>query len=385
MAKTNSTGIDTITKRRDLKIRREPYWHKLRIGQYLGFRKSENSETWIARKRTEQGKQKYNSLGSLDTLITFEAAQDAALEWFKLEEQADLEQADPEQDPRYTIKQAVADYVSHLKIENGEKSSKAVKQSLEKHLVPKLGDVELARLTAAQLKRWRDRMVKEGDPEIVRRSKDTSNRVLSMTKAALNLAFRSGVVGSDTAWRRVQAFKGVGANRKLFLTDEQVAELLNAAGGSFRTLLKAAVLTGARYSELAGARVADLDKINGSLHLSGKTGPRDCYLSDDALAFFKQQSKSKLPDAFLLTRDDGSTWGKSHQHRPMKEAVLSATLPAETVFYSLRHYHISKALLAHIPAQVIAENCGTSIRMLEKHYGKFMATDRRKMMNRVAL
>jgi hypothetical protein len=95
--------------------------------------------------------------------------------------------------------------------------------------------------------------------------------------------------------------------------------------------------------------------------------------------------KNKLPEALLLCRSDGFAWGKSHQQRPMKEAVQAAKLPAETVFYSLRHYHISKALLVGVPAQVIAENCGTSIRMLEKHYGKFMKADRLRMMNSVFL
>jgi hypothetical protein len=43
------------------------------------------------------------------------------------------------------------------------------------------------------------------------------------------------------------------------------------------------------------------------------------------------------------------------------------------------------ALLAGVPIQVVAENCGTSVRMLEKHYGKFLSTDRREMFNKVGL
>ena len=91
--------------------------------------------------------------------------------------------------------------------------------------------------------------------------------------------------------------------------------------------------------------------------MTGKTGSRYCYLSDVALAWFKQQAKSKTPKALLLPKKNGTQWGKSHQHLPMKNAVRAAKLPAETVFYSLRHYHISKALAAGVPAQVIAENC----------------------------
>ena len=42
-------------------------------------------------------------------------------------------------------------------------------------------------------------------------------------------------------------------------------------------------------------------------------------------------------------------------------------------------------LLAGINALVIAQNCGTSVRMIEKHYGKFTGKDRRVMVNLIEL
>ncbi len=69
----------------------------------------------------------------------------------------------------------------------------------------------------------------------------------------------------------------------------------------------------------------------------------------------------------------------------MIEAVETAKLPHGTTFYALRHTHISRALLAGVNSQVIAENCGTSVRMIEKHYGKFMKADRRAMFDKVKL
>ncbi|MEW8073624.1 MAG: tyrosine-type recombinase/integrase [Candidatus Thiodiazotropha endolucinida] len=377
--KNTTTGITTPTQRRKLTPRRNPYFKRLYPGRHLGYRKLEDGGTWIARILID-GEYKFRKLGS-DEAMDYEAAAKAADAWFdevgQLEEKTDL---------RYTVKQCVSDYVAHLRVENSEKSSRAVNQSLQKHLVKSLGKVELSHLTTSQLKRWRDRLVKvSDDPEKVRRSKDTANRILSMAKAAFNLAFRSGRIGTDTAWRRVSVFKDVGENRKLFLTAKQVNRLLEHSEGGFKNLLIAAKLTGARYGELITARVYNLDQINGTLHLDGKTGERDCYLSDDALSFFKQITKDRLPNAYLLIKDDGTPWGKSHQHRPMKAAVKAAKLPSETVFYSLRHYYISKALLAHVPAQIVAENCGTSIRMLEKHYAKFIGSDRRKLLSEVAL
>jgi len=209
--------------------------------------------------------------------------------------------------------------------------------------------------------------------------------LLTMLKAALNRAFKDGEVSDDTAWRRVKPFEKVGANRELFLTDQQVRRLLDHTSGAFHDLVKVGILTGARYGELITAKVADFDPHEGTLKLSGKTGNRTVYLSDHTVKVLKQITADKLPKAYLMARDDGDPWGPSHQFRPMREAVKAARLPAETIYYSLRHYHVSKALKAGMPAQVVAENTGTSVRMLEKHYGKFMKSDRRAMMNGVEL
>jgi hypothetical protein len=37
-------------------------------------------------------------------------------------------------------------------------------------------------------------------------------------------------------------------------------------------------------------------------------------------------------------------------------------------------------LKSGVPTQLLAENTGTSIRMIERHYGKFIKDDRRRML-----
>lgn len=373
----SSMKINTLNRRKQLKARTWPYWQPVAKGKAIGFHRTSLGGAWRARIRTPEGKQLFEVLGG-DLESEYEDMLEKAEEWF--------ERAVTLRDAKYTVKQCIADYVAHLKVENSEAASKGVKQRLEKHLEPTLGNVQLPKLTTRQLKNWHLGLVKtDDDPEVVRKSKDSANRILSQAKAAFNLAYRQGLVNSDTAWKRVSAFRDVGEARKLFLTDKQVKKLLGKTEGGLHRLIKAGILTGARYGELAAARVRDLDLSHGTLHLTGKTGSRDCYLSDDALKFFRELSKDKLPGAPLFLKDDGEQWGKSHQHRPIKEAVKAAKLPRETVFYSLRHYHISKALIAGLPVQVISENCGTSVRMIEKHYGKFMPKDRRRLLNQVAL
>ena len=45
----------------------------------------------------------------------------------------------------------------------------------------------------------------------MRRRRASANRVLTYLKAALNLAWRNGLVPSDDAWRRVKPFRSVEA------------------------------------------------------------------------------------------------------------------------------------------------------------------------------
>lgn len=368
-------SIVTKTARAKLPIRREPYWHRIAQRRHLGYRRTASGGTWIARILDDTGTRAFHSLGEN---IDFDTAQRSAVEWF--------DTAVVTESRHYTVRDAIADYLEHLRLNNSERTATDTRQRMDKHVSRQLLNAELATLSAVQIRRWHNRLVSDSDdPETVRRSKDTANKNLTSLKAAFNLAFRAGRVAADREWRRVLAFKGVGQPRKLFLTEDQVRGLLDHCSGAFHSLVRAAVLTGARYGELCSARVEDFNPERGTLTLDGKTGIRECYLSDKGIDLFRRLAGGRSGTEYLLLKDDGTPWGKSHQHRLMKAAVAAAGLPTETVLYSLRHYHVSKALLSGVQPQVLAENIGTSLKMIEKHYGKFMPKDRREMLNRVAL
>lgn len=374
-------GISSKTQRGKLKPRREPYWHKLQLGGYLGYRRTKHGGTWVARCRTKNSKQQYESFGELSEYSDgeqFDEAQKLCWDWFK--------SLGAKTGAAYIINDVIDDYVKHIEINNSPASAKDIQQRLAKHAKPKLGNIRITKLSMADVSGWRDSLVRlSDDKEDVRKSKDGANRLLSMLKAGLNLAYRKDIVGTDKAWRRVSAFKDVGIARKIFLTNKQAESLLKTTNGNFRSLVKSALLTGARYGEIANAKVEDFDLHQKVLRLDGKTGPRDCYLSTETLKHLTSLTVDKLPSAFLHIKEDGSNWGKAHQQRPMSDAIKKAKLPKETTFYALRHTHISRALLAGVNVQVIAENCGTSVRMIEKHYGKFMQSDRCAMFNKVKI
>ena len=182
-----------------------------------------------------------------------------------------------------------------------------------------------------------------------------------------------------TAQRLVKPFQGVSKARDTRYTDEEVHRLIDGApDAAVRNLIMGAYLTGARYGELAEARVSHFDPRAKTLRVNvGKTGTRTVILQTSAAEFFSRLTEQRGPDEFLLIRSDGRRWKKSDQTRPVKDALKKAGLAPDGSLYALRHTYVSRAIEGAVPLNVIAENCGTSVRMIEKTYAKILAEKRR--------
>jgi len=109
----------------------------------------------------------------------------------------------------------------------------------------------------------------------------------------------------------------------------------------------------------------------------------DCYLPKDAINLFSRLTKGKDGKQRIFLSADGQPWTISNQLRSFQKLLHTAEAPAQATPYSLRHYYISKALLADVHIKVLADNCDTSVRMIEKHYAKFLERDRCTILNRV--
>jgi len=375
--------ISTVNKRKKLAVNHNPYWENISRGRFLGFRKGPRNTSWMAR-IAKEGKFKATTFKNSDKW-DYETALMTANEWFTQMIGIDIDAKE------ISLKDAVNTYEQEKSIEKSPRYARENAARLRKHISDKLGSTPIHQINREQIKRFRNNMVdKSEDQEAIRKSKVSANRVLNLLKAVLNLAYKNGKINSKAEWETVEPFKEVSEARKLYLTDEEVKTYLKATTGAYHDLCKALVLTGNRVGSLTSALVKDFDAIDGSIRLesrkgNGKVKTWDCYLSDDALKFFKSVTKNKLPKAPLLSKDDGEPWGKNSYRRTLLETKKAAKMPDNFDLYAFRHYHISKALLAGIQAQVIAENCGTSVRMLEKHYAKFMGSDRRAMMNLMEL
>ena len=364
-----SNKIDTRAKRDRLLKRREPYWGKIILGGYIGYRVGANGGSWIARFRSDDGKQYYKSLELPAHLPVneYDTATTEARKWF------DSQQAGF-QPKAGTVADAAINYIEYLEINNGADSAKDAQGRINKNVISVFGTKPLDKLTTPDIRRWHHALVpKEGTEEEIRKAKNSANRNLNTFKAMLNRAHRDGLVNSNSAWGRVDRFPKVEGTRKEFLTSDQALRLLDNTNGNFRDLVKAGILTGARYGELCKLRVKDLDRNHSILNIPwGKTGARTLPLTETMKSFFMEMAKNKLPDAPLLTRDNIHQWKSRDQVELMREAVTKTALSKDVVFYTLRHSFIANAVIQGMDLYSVSKVTGTSVEMIEKHYGKLI-------------
>jgi integrase len=358
-----SVDLKSSSKRNELKPRREPYWHRIEAGLFVGYRRIETGKgTWIARRRNDEGKQQYKALGTIDTL---DKAVSLASAWA-----ASVEQG--VQHTTTTVKMACEAYVLHLKEKNTKASSEDAEGRFKRLVYDEpIGKIALDKLRTTALRTWMQKQLNDdGDEEDLRRSKDSANRNLNTLKAALNLALKDRLVANDSGWRTVSIFPKAGKRRTGDLSPADLQNLLKSCKTvQIAGLVRALMLTAVRPGEIAAANVGDFNKDQGSMVLTGKTGTRTVTLSTAAVEFFKECAKDKLPGAPLLTDEYGNRWNKDSWKKPFREACVAAELPDDVVMYTLRHAAISNMIAGGVDTFVVARLAGTSTTMIDKHYG----------------
>jgi integrase len=395
MARTvRDANLETRTARLRLRIRSEPYWRGLEKGFALGYRRRGKGGTWLARRRPADGGYAEHKIGTSDDLqdadgvaiLGYGQAQKAARAWWSSELRRE-EGHDTRSGP-YTVADAIADYLKELE-ERGGKSVYQTRRAAETHVLPALDTALIGKLTAKRIEDWhrslaakpalarskrgRKRNHRKADRSAdgVRKRRATANRILTVLKAALNHAWKSGHVASDDAWRRVKPFRGVETARVRYLSEAECVRLVNACERAFRDLVRGALLTGCRYSELTAMHVADFNADAGVVTVrQSKAGkPRHVVLTDEGQRLFATLTAGKLGTDPMFTRANGGAWGKSHQLRRMLETCARAKIEPAISFHVLRHTHGSTLAMRGVPMGVIAEQLGhADTRMTEKHY-----------------
>lgn len=373
-------------------------WLKHSTGQYIGFRKTgEQSGTWWARVRDPgTGKQHYKALGEFanqQQATRYDAALKAALEWFR--------SADAGVTPhKLTVRHACERHVKALRAADGaDKADETEKRFMRLVYGDPLAKVELGKLKKATIEDWRNRVAtlpakvsrhKKPKKKIVTRDRApaTLNRDMVPLRAALNRALEDGLIASDIAWRvALKPVKNADRRRGLYLERKERSRLIEQAADELKPFLRGMSLLPLRPGALAALTAGDFNPKLKSLRIgTDKTGGERWIKVPPATSdFLAEQAKGKLPAAPLIGTAGGQHWTKDRWKRPIRDAVTAAKLPQATTAYTLRHSVITDLVTGGLDLLTIAQISGTSVAMIEAHYGHLRQDHAAKALAALAL
>lgn len=145
--------------------------------------------------------------------------------------------------------------------------------------------------------------------------------------------------------------------------------------------------TGMRPSEATALRWGDVDLARGTIavrrsrYQGAENAPktrgsrRTVYMVQPVHeALRARMPLHARPDDYVFASEvtggpiDQGEWAREFWHRPLRALNIRARK-----FYATRHTFISIALTAGVNLKWLAEQCGNSVAMIERHYGRFLA------------
>jgi len=366
--------LSKVTERDALRARREPYWHRLSPGCFLGYRPSRKggAGTWVARVYDdEQCRYRLKALGSF--------TQHQSRERFTLAKQAaELFASDVERGglPDETIG-TVADACRKFAESRSEDEARFRRFVYS----DPIGKVKLTKLRRSHVENWRARLAatparvsrrKKGKQVTRPRSPATLNRDMAALRTALGRVMALGRPNSEGAWQEaLRPIKNAVRRRTLYLSREQRRALLDHVDSEAEPFVRALCLLPLRPGALAALTVADFDPRTSELTIvKDKAGERRrIVVPKETARLFEEAAKKKRSSAPLFTRSNGSAWDKHSWKFPIAAAARTAELPPNVTAYTLRHSTITDLVTSGLPLLTIAQISGTSAEMIEKHYG----------------
>ncbi|KAF1055053.1 MAG: Prophage integrase IntS [Delftia tsuruhatensis] len=327
------------------------------------------------------GRGKRRTLGK-HPVMTLAGARTAALSALSEAAQHGAPVAVTQPKSEITVADACRDYVTALEKDGRKTASDDAKRRFERCLYgDKLGKVRLKDLHQDHIEAWRDRVekgdlpplpVKRGRPPVAKPlARSSVNRIRTTLVAALNHAVARRKASPDVAfeWNAVKPLKDASQRRGLYLEREQRRALLEAAQGPVRDLIECVALTGCRPGDPGLCLRSDYDGRTASVRFRSKDHDRKIPLSPATTALFDRLAKGKLLKAHLFTQDGKKVWTPTDWSEHVRDAAARAGLPAGVTLYTLRHCWITDAIVGGMDLLTVAKLAGTSLAMIEKHYG----------------
>lgn len=432
MARTARGGyLETRSARLNkLTPRKKPYWARAgKEGVHLGYRRKkprgkDANGAWIARRYIGASKYCEEVFAEADDFADADGS--AILSYAQAVEKLSARASVVQTRRRYSVADAVADYLAALTLKSSPDCVRMARSSLDHYLIGFLSrdgidgaQLLLEQLTGEHFKGWhawalqnkpqrkrkdapgalpprptgRISTMKKPEQERARNCdrtpaplsedelkererarKERVNRVLGNVRAVLNKAYNDDKVGSAAAWKSLKKYEHTKKAHLRFLSESESVRLRNAAETDFRQAIDGGHLTGVRWSELRRIRACDYDRRAGTVRIgAAKRRPaRHVYLNEAGRRAFDVWTAGLGPRAYVFTREDGTAWGKADQTRRMKNTCKAAGFDSKDriTFHTLRHSYASALVRAGVHLKIVATSLGhADTRMVEEHYG----------------
>lgn len=424
MAKTLTEA--RITGRADRKrLGAGLHWRGIDPEVHLGYRKGKRGGVWLVRWYVA-GSYRQRKLGTADDEISegtldYQAAVKAARELVETERRQEKIAA---QGPVLRVADAIETYAAARDARDSARKGREARSDARSRLTryvsgqaargnrkqvaaAPLAEVPLHQLAERDLLEWRSAL-----PATLKGT--TKRRLINDLKAGLNAAHAANrdrlpttfvatvKHGLRTLDEGIEVVEDV-ARENQILSDADVGRLIGAArqidaeqgweGDLFRLVVVLAA-TGARFSQVARLRVSDAQLKSGRLIIpvsrkgrGAKTGATPVPVGADVFEALMPAITGRSKEAPLLVRwrskqvPGGITWERvgrgawqsaSELVRPWEAIRKAAGLP-EVIPYALRHSSIVRGIKANLPIRLVAALHDTSVAMIERHYGRYIA------------
>jgi integrase len=238
------------------------------------------------------------------------------------------------------------------------------KRQFQRYILPKFSKTRIVDVTLQDLEAFRLYLHREMSLSL----KSCRNIIDGTFRAMMRDARRHGIGEKDhfasLEWPRISTPKP-----DPFTVEERdtIIEYFRQNHPHYHCFVATLFQTGMRTSEAAGLQWSDVDLKKGVIAIS-----RSRYFG-----------RSMLQKAITYSSLEGrpinqDKWRKKYWYRALRAC---GTRPRK--FYATRHTFLSVALSKGLNIKFLAEYCGTSVQMIEKHYGRYIANDAKEQLKKL--
>jgi len=381
-----SNRIDTVAARAKLKPRRAPYWQRISMGCHVGFRRLSTSSigSWLLQSYDPATQsQRRESIGSLAEFPGHRQFDEAK----RLAESKFAHLASGGSAEIVTVRAVCERYVESKNNAKQVKHGQELNARFTRHVFSsKIAELALEKLTHHHVAQWRNELTMKPVIRSIHskerletvRSPSTINRDMTALRAALNFAHDERLVAANNAWRTaLKPIKNADRRRTDYLDKDDRRRLIASAAPDISLFLRGLALLPLRPGALANLKTEDYDPKLKVLTIGRDKhgGGRQIRLPANTAKFVDSLTSSgRLANgkgsAAIFRRADGSAWNKDAWKKPIKQAAKISRLNDSVTAYTLRHSVITDLIVeARLDLLTVAQLSGTSIIMIEKHYG----------------